>query len=131
MEKIYDMLRLLDQRKASGSDGIPARFLKLCCSVLAQPITTIINKSIYQSKVPVVWKSANITPIMKTKGNPSPNNCKPILMSVLPILSKILERTIYKQIQLHFLDNNILTSKQSGFRLQHSTQDVLIRVTDS
>ena len=62
---------------------------------------------------------------MKTKGD----LFRPI--SVLPILSKILERTIYKQIQLYFLDNNLLTPKQSGFRPQHSTHDVLIHVNDS
>ena len=67
---------------------------------------------------------------MKTiKGDPSPNNCRPI--SVLPILSKILQRIIYKQIQVHLLDNNLLTPKQSGFRPQHSTHNVLTHVTDS
>ena len=56
-------------------------------------------------------------------------NFRPI--SVLPAFSKILEGVIYDLLISHFLNFNLLSEFQSGFRVSHSTQDVLLRVVDS
>ena len=37
-------------------------------------------------------------------------------VSLLPICSKIFERIIYDITLKYFLDNNLISSKQSGFR---------------
>ena len=37
-------------------------------------------------------------------------------VSLLPICSKIFERIIYNDMLKYFLDNNLISSKQSGFR---------------
>ena len=49
-------------------------------------------------------------------------NFRPI--SVLPVLSKILERVVHDQLVSHLLKFNLLSDRQSGFRPKHSTQDV-------
>ena len=57
-------------------------------------------------------------PIHKS-GNPS--NYMPISISILPSISKILEKTVYTQ-PSSFLDTNeLLSSRQFGFRLNSST----------
>ena len=48
-----------------------------------------INKGI----VPILWKSAKITPVHKSGPTENPDNYRPI--SVLPGLSKILEKAVY------------------------------------
>ena len=55
-------------------------------------------------------------------------NYRPI--SVLPCVSKILEKCVYNQLQKYLLDNNIIYDYQSGFRPQHSTDTCLIYLTD-
>jgi len=44
---------------------------------------------------------------------------------------KLLEQVIFDAIVCHLLKNNLLSHKQSGFCPGHSTQDVLLHVTDS
>ena len=56
------------------------------------------------------------------------NNYRPI--SVLPIVAKILERTVFDQLYDFLQEHSLLTPHQSGFRPGHSTQDVLIKTMD-
>ena len=70
-----------------------------------------------------------VTPIQKTKESIELTNFRPI--SVLPVLSKVLERVVYDQLMSYLLNHNLLYERQSGFRPHYSTQDVLLHVTDS
>ena len=51
------------------------------------------------------------------------NNHRPI--TVLPTISKILEKVVYTQIYGHLRNNEIITSKQFGFRPKLSTGTAL------
>ena len=55
-------------------------------------------------------------------------NYRPV--SVLSILSKILERAVHVQLEQYLNDNKILYSHQSGFRKGHSTDTCLINLMD-
>jgi len=50
---------------------------------------------------------------------------------VLPVFSKILERFVSDQIIAHFNKHHLFSQRQSGFWYGHSTQDVLLHVSDS
>jgi len=76
-----------------------------------------------------LWKHAVVTPVQKSKLSTDLTNFRPI--SVLPVLSKVLERVIYSQLISYLLQNYLFSDCQSGFRPNHSTQDVLLHVTDS
>ena len=78
---------------------------------------------------PDLWKTAIVTPVQKSKQNNSLSNFRPI--SVLPVASKILERLVFDAMVGHLLKYKLLSTEQSGFRPGHSTQDVLLCVTDS
>ena len=69
-----------------------------------------------------------VIPIQKSKDNFELTKFRPI--SVLPVLSNVLERIAHDQLVPHLLKFNLLSDRQSGFRPQHSTQDVLVHVTD-
>ena len=69
-----------------------------------------------------------MTPVPKCKNCTTLSHFRPI--SVLPTLSKILERVLFNQIVFHRDKYDLLTPHQSGFRAGYSTQDVLLYVTD-
>ena len=69
-----------------------------------------------------------VTSIQKSKDNFELTNFRPI--SILPVLSNVLERIAHDQLVSHLLKFNLLSDRQSGFCPQHSTQDVLVHVTD-
>ena len=70
--------------------------LKDAASILAQPLAHIINISLSSGNFPNDWKNAKIITLHKSGSLSAVDNNKPI--SILPVLSKILERIVYKQL---------------------------------
>ena len=65
-----------------------------------------------------------------TKKDPkaNPENFRPI--SLLPLISKVVERIVYNQVDNFLLQSNILYNYQSGFRKNHSTNLCLSFLND-
>ena len=82
----------------------------------------------FTSTFPSDWKKAKVTPVYKAGDKSDVGNYRPI--SVLPILSKILERTVHDQLYKYLTCNNVLNQCQSGFRSKYSTNTALLDVTD-
>jgi hypothetical protein len=51
--------------KAPGVDGIVTKVLVECADVLCKPLWIIYKLSLQTGKVPVDWKSADVTAILK------------------------------------------------------------------
>ena len=64
---IYKELCKLNPSKSTGTDNIPARFVKDAASVLTKPICHIVNLSFDQSIVPNELKNARVVPLFKKK----------------------------------------------------------------
>ena len=47
----------------------------------------------------------------------------------MPLVSKIFEKVIYKSLYIHFEDNDILDTNQSGFRTNDSCINQLLSIT--
>ena len=123
---ISELILELDSHKAMGVDAISTRFIKASPVSMATLLVRLINKSILCSVFPDCWKSAIVTPVLKSKKNFSLSNFCPI--SVLSVFSKILERVVSDQIVDHFHKHNLFSQKQSGFHHGYSTEDVLLHV---
>ena len=82
-------------------------------------ITHIINLSISSEVVPSSFKDARVSPLFKKGSKLDPGNYRPV--SILNVLSKILERTVHKQLVGYLEKKNILFDYQSGFRSGYST----------
>ena len=127
-EFIYRELRKLNVNKSTGLDNIPAKFLKDGAFFIKEPITHIVNKSILSGVVPDEFKNARVKPLFKKGSSLEVGNYRPV--SILCIVSKILERCVHVQL-LHFVNsNNLLYSYKSGFRSRFSTDTCLIHMLD-
>ena len=105
-----DLLASLDVSKSSGQDGISARMLKFTAYSIAPSLTKLLNLSLRSNSIPSAWKKAPVVPIPKSSGLSDLANYRPI--SLLPIVSKVLERHVYGIIMDHLHLHNPLTTSQ-------------------
>ena len=111
-------MKNLKGRKATGIDDLPSNMLKDCRDFISKPLCYILNLYFRTGRVPDIWKMAKLKPLHKTGATNDPSNYRPI--SVLPILSKILERAMHSQLPSYLENNNLLTKCQFGYRKNRS-----------
>ena len=99
-DEVFSMLRKLNVNKSAGTDSLGPRILKLAAPVIAKPITHLINMSIKEGVFPDDLKMAKVTPIYKKGERSDPGNYRPI--SILPTLSKIIEKHVASQLRDFF-----------------------------
>ena len=125
-EEIFKIVRTLKSGRSTGYDGISMNLLKKVITYIIAPLTYIFNLSISTGKCPNSLKIAKVIPIYK-KDDPSLlTNYRPI--SILPSISKILEKIIYKRLYIFLNVNNLLVPNQFGFRKKHSTDYAIIQL---
>ena len=90
----------------------------------------IIYSSFANSIFPRAWKQGEVVPHLKDGDHELPNNNRPI--SLLPVLSKVVERIAFCQFNNYLIKNNnyCLISHQSGNRKFHSTETLSLLVSD-
>lgn len=115
--------------RAEGIDGINLDMFLLTLPYSLGLLTSIINSSIRSSTFPEAWKIARIKPLPKKVNAVDFGDLRPV--SVLPMLSKVLEKVVCSQLVTYLENNNILPSVQSGFRKAHSTSTALLDVVDN
>ncbi|XP_028414165.1 uncharacterized protein LOC114537227 [Dendronephthya gigantea] len=93
-QEVHRILTSLDIEKATGPDKIPALLLCACAPHIAPSLCHLFNKSVSLGEFPTAWKLSNIVPIPKGGSRKSVTNYRPI--SLLPIVSKVLERCVHK-----------------------------------
>ena len=108
--------------------GITAHLIKACGDAILPPLHYLFNLSISSLTFPDQWKSAIVTPLFKSGSTSDPNNYRPI--SVLPVISKLLEPLIHNQMTDHLTASNPLSSNQYGFRKGYSTGTCLVDFLD-
>ena len=127
-ETILNILQKLNPSKAPGIDNITGKFLKDGANALAAPIAQLCNLSIRTSQFPSCCKIAKIKPLFKKGSKTEAKNYRPI--SLLPIISKVIEKVVHDQTNTFLTQNNILYKFQSGFRKNHSTESCLTFLND-
>ena len=100
---------------------------------IAAVLSHICNKSLLYGIVPSQLKIAKkVNPIFKSGDNQVFSNYRPI--SILPSISKILEKIVYIRLFDFVIKNEILSPHQYGFRPTRSTymaiNDLYCKITD-
>ena len=121
---ICNEIQQLNNKKASGCDGITPKILKESISIIKCPLTSLFNISIEEGDFPSDLKYANVSPLFKKDDSTNKENYRPI--SILPSISKVFERLILKQISTFV--SEILSPYLCGFRKGYNTQHPLLRL---
>ena len=72
-DEVKSILDTLKTGKAVGTDNINNFILKTCASEISYHLSNLFSLSLSTSKVPKLWKEANVTPVFKKD---DPNDCK-------------------------------------------------------
>ena len=128
-EEIKKIICKFDPNKSAGHDDIGNYIIKRVANEISEPLTSIFNLSISTGEVPRNLKIAKVIPIHK-KDNPELcSNYRPV--SVLPAVSKILERLVFNRSASFINKFDILNNKQFGFRNNHSTYMAILDFIDT
>jgi hypothetical protein len=111
--EVREVINSLKKTSSAGVDKIKLSTLKFCIDETCTYIVNIINLSFTQNKVPKGMKIAKIIPIFKGGSPTDPSNYRPI--SILPILSKILEKIVQNRLLNFFQSRFQLFNRQYGF----------------
>ena len=120
-------LILSSSKSTCLSDPVPSKLLPYCIDVIVPVVSRIINLSLSTSVFSNDLKSAFVKPLKKTTLDSNDiKNYRSI--SNLSFLSKLIERVIANQLQLHLSSNGLMSEYQSAYRKFHSSETVLLRV---
>ena len=109
-------------KKATQDSDIPVKVLRENADFFAGYLYIFFNEAIESSKFSSLLKQANITRVFKKGCRNQKENYRPV--SILPIISKIFEKILSKQMDIYF--ENILSKFQCDFRKGFSTQHCLL-----
>lgn len=113
-------------KKATGPDGLGVRYLKLLSPVICSTLCSLMNESIRTSVFPALWKKAAVTALHKGGNACELGNYRPI--SVLCVISKILESHVQRHLCSYMGTHGLLCDDQSGFRTRHSCETCLLNI---
>ena len=129
IDQVLKFLQTIDINKATDTDTIGPRLLRLAAPYITDDITYICNSSIKTSVFPRKWKEAKVSPLFKNGLCEDVNNYRPI--SILPTLSKLIEKHVHDSLYQYLNSYRLIHKTQSGFRPQHSCETALLSMVDS
>ena len=127
-KEVYDIVKQINVSKSSGIENVSSYALKVAFKALMPKVTRMFNLSIRTAQYPDDWKKALVIPIPKTGNLGRVQNYRPI--SLLPLPGKIMEKLMHAQLSNHLEKQELLTTKQHGFRKEHSTIHSIAQVTN-
>jgi hypothetical protein len=127
-EMISIIINKLPPKTSFGFDGLTTKLIKMIKNALIKPITIIVNQMLNTGIFPDKLKIAKITPAHKKDDETLFTNYRP--NSLLPAISKIFEKVIFKQLYDFFQSKKLFYKNQYGFRTGHSTEFAQLELVD-
>lgn len=122
-------LQQLSTSKATGLDDLSSFFLKTAASSISPSLTAVFNPSNSSGVFPDLWKTAKVSPLHKDGSFFDRSNYRPI--SVLAVVSKILERHVHQTFYYFLSEYELLLDSQFGFRSSRSCEIALANLSDN
>ena len=101
--------------------------LQLCGNSICKPLELIFQQAMESGSFPSEWKKGNVVPIHKKDDKQCLKNYRPI--SLLPICGKIFEKLSFNEMVKFFIENELISPNQSGFKPGDSCINQLLAIT--
>ena len=118
----------LKTNKSPGYDDRNFNVVKKCFGEINEPLKHLFNLSLENGIFPEKMKNTKVIPLFKNGDPENITSYRPI--SVLPCLSKVLERIMYNRLYKYLCEEKLLYSKQFGFQKGHSTDHAIVHLVD-
>ena len=112
------------QNKSAGDYIITVFIYKLVINILSPIVTNLFNESLKFEIFPDCLKVAKTVPIHKASDKKNVKNYRQI--SMMPFLSTIFERFMYKWVNSFLKTTEALCNNQFGFRQNSNTSDAVL-----
>ena len=112
--------------KRVGLNNVSPYVLKMCAQQITPSLQVFFNLGMRLSQVPNMWKCAYVSPIHNKGDRHKVNDNKPV--SLLSIVSKIMERCIYIYNHIHSFVSKNISDKQLVFFSGRSCNTQLLEV---
>ena len=109
-----EAFKSLKQNKAAGFDDLSSNIIIDAYDSLKNILFHVFKVSIQQGIFPGSLKIAKVTPIFKSADKDNVSNYRPI--SIFPVFSKVLERTMYNRIYSHLDSKGLLYENSLMFK---------------
>ncbi|XP_044757039.1 uncharacterized protein LOC123315417 [Coccinella septempunctata] len=113
-EEIEAIIGNLKKKSATDVDDFSVELLKKIKRELSDPLSFVVNKCMEEGVFPAVLKRAKVVPVHKGGDADQEQNYRPI--SILPVLSKVLEMAIKERLVDFFEKNKFFSDHQHGYR---------------
>lgn len=123
-----NIIKKLNPSKTKDYYGLQTTLLQRNNLHLARPLCMLINQSIVECVFPNTLKVAYITPIFKAGCKMEVKNYRPV--SILPVVSKVIEKAVTQQLTEHIEQSKLLNPSQYGFRRGYSTESACVHLTE-
>ncbi|GFW57552.1 reverse transcriptase domain-containing protein [Trichonephila clavipes] len=130
LEELEYAIRRLNPKKSPGPDVIYPQMIVHFGEIAKKYLLNIFITSWRSGKLPKIWKSSVIIPILKPgKDATSCKSYRPI--SLTCILCKLMERIIHSRLIKFLTEHNFLHFCQTAYRANHSTVDQLFYLSQT
>ena len=127
--EVLNIITNMKGQTSYGTDGWSNKMLKSVKEAISGPLAHCINISMKLGIVPHSWKTARVTTIFKGGNREDPASYRGI--SLLPGVSRVLEKVIIRRMEHHMATNAFWYGNQYGFRRGHSTEMLLLKYLSS
>nr|CAI5820161.1 unnamed protein product [Callosobruchus analis] len=126
--EVRDIISSLKNTNSKDTYNMNSKIIKALKNLIASPLCKIFNECIVTCTFPQSLKTSRVVPIHKHGSLKDVSNFRPI--SIIPVIAKVFETILNKQLITYFETSNLLSKSQYGFRKNKSTTLAMVELVE-
>lgn len=128
-DEVKAIIKSLKSSDAQDIYGMSNNLVKRYYNEISKSIAKLINNTMEMGDFPDALKIAIVKPLFKGGNKKEPKNYRPI--SILPIISKVLEAALLSRLSKYLTENQIINERQFGFVAKSNTEAAVLHLLNN